>query len=77
MLIDKDFNELRIVKEVFPTSTPLLCKFHVLKWWKTLLKTAKTSDQFMSLEEKNDLMKAFTKLLYVSSDDISKTEEEF
>ena len=77
VLIDKDFNELKIVKEVFPTSTPLLCKFHVLKWWKTLLKTAKTSDQFMSLEEKNDLMKAFTKLLYVSSDDISKTEEEF
>ena len=77
VLIDKDFNELKIVKEVFPTSTPLLCKFHVLKWWKTLLKTAKTSDQFMSLEEKDDLMKAFTKLLYASRDNFSKTEQEF
>ena len=31
----------------------------------------------MSLEEKDDLMKAFTKLLHTSSNDFSRIEQEF
>ena len=39
IILDKDFNELAVIKKVFPTSLPLLCIFHVLKWWQSLLKT--------------------------------------
>jgi hypothetical protein len=31
ILVDKDFNEISILKEVFPNTRILLCEFHVLK----------------------------------------------
>ena len=39
IILDKDFNELAVIKKVFPTSLPLFCIFHMLKWWQFLLKT--------------------------------------
>ena len=60
LMVDKDFNEINIMKKVFPTSRIILCWFHVLKWWKNLLATAKSRDH----EEKSNIMEAFRKLVY-------------
>ena len=68
ILLDKDFNEIQIIRKVFLTSILLLCTFHVLKWWKTLVKSSKTDDNVLGLEKKNELMEAFRDVLYASSD---------
>ena len=40
IIIDKDFTEWAVLKNLFPNSVILLCTFHVLKWWKTMIATA-------------------------------------
>ena len=62
LVIDKDFNELNILKSVFPTSNVLLCRFHVLKYWKTLISTA-----MVEHDRKADIMEAFRSLVFAHS----------
>ena len=59
IMVDKDFHEIKILNEVFKTTTILLCWFHVVKWWKTLIATAK-----VDLEVKAEIHGSFRKLMY-------------
>ena len=76
IILDKDFNELYMIKEVFPGSTPLLCIFHVLKWMKGLIKTAKTDEDVLGFEKKKELMEAFREVLYAKSIDVCQEKKE-
>ena len=62
VMVDKDFAELKALKEVFPTTITLLCWFHVIKWWRNLLKTARVED-----EVRDELEETFVKLVYARS----------
>ena len=42
-MIDKDFTEISTIKKIFPNCIILLCIFHVLKYQKTLISTARCS----------------------------------
>ena len=59
LMIDKDFTEIAVIQKLFPSTTILLCWFHVLKFWKTLLSTARV-DQDVRAE----IMDSLRKLLY-------------
>ena len=73
IILDKDFNELKVINRVFPDTTPLLCLFHVLKWWKGLIKTAKKeTGDILGYDGKKEIMEAFTDLVYAHSSDISQ-----
>ena len=71
ILIDKDFTEIATVKKLFPTSTILLCVFHVLKWMKGVIRTAHRdkleSDNKSQMEEKTNLMTLFKKMMYAKT----------
>lgn len=52
-IVDKDFTEITVLKEVFTRSTILLCLFHLIKYAKNLLTTARVTveinhDEFQS-----------------------------
>ena len=34
IIVDKDFNEIKLLKEIFPNAVILLCTFHVIKFLK-------------------------------------------
>ena len=36
-MVDKDLTNIELLKQFFPKVVVLLCKFHVLKWFKTLV----------------------------------------
>ena len=74
ILLDKDFNEIAVINKVFPNSATFLCIFHVLKWWKGLVKTARTDNECVGFEEKKVIMDQFRAVLYASSE--SSCEEE-
>ena len=74
ILLDKDFNEIAIIRKVFPSSATYLCIFHVLKWWKGLVKTARTDNECVGFEEKKRIMDQFRAVLYATSE--SSCEEE-
>ena len=58
-LIDKDFTEVSSLRKVFPSSTVLLCIFHVLKYIKNLVTTALARQ-----EKKHEIFSQFKKVLY-------------
>ena len=43
IMLDKDFTANHTLAKVFPNSTTLLCLFHRLKWWKSLVNTARAA----------------------------------
>ncbi|XP_077297381.1 uncharacterized protein LOC143919071 [Arctopsyche grandis] len=65
-MIDKDFTEISAIKNVFPTSHILLCKFHIIKYIKKVLSTA-----LCDVVEKRNLLQLFKKVLF------SQTSEEY
>ena len=64
IILDKDFNELAVIKKVFPSSLPLLCIFHVLKWWQSLLKTTTSTNGQLKVEEKKKIMDNFRSVVF-------------
>ena len=61
-VVDKDFNEIFVLKRVFPEAKILLCTFHVLKYEKNLIATV-----LVQVEKKNDIMSSFKEMLYARS----------
>ncbi|EGZ19477.1 hypothetical protein PHYSODRAFT_376136, partial [Phytophthora sojae] len=35
IMVDKDLNEIEVLKSMFPNARILLCHFHVIKWLRT------------------------------------------
>ena len=72
VIIDKDFTEISSLQQIFPTSTILLCWFHVIKWMKGVIRTAHReqlgSDLKKSMEEKENIMKLFKKMIYAKTE---------
>ena len=72
VIIDKDFTEISSLQQIFPTSTILLCWFHVIKWMKGVIRTAHReqlgSDLKESMEEKENIMKLFKKMIYAKTE---------
>ena len=73
ILIDKDFNEMQTLKSVFVTSRILLCHFHVIKWWRSLISSAVSSDSCADpiYERKSVILGKLKELVY------AHTETEF
>ena len=65
LCIDKDFNEIAVLKSVFPSSSIILCWFHVLKFLKTLISTA-----LVEFDQKEEIMEKFRKLLFSHTKEI-------
>jgi hypothetical protein len=76
ILVDKDFNSIRILREVFKSTTVLLCLFHVLKWWKAIIKTSK-NDVMLNKEDKGIIMEAFRDVVYASEENIKDRKDKF
>lgn len=62
-LIDKDFIEIKAIRDIFSSATVLLCKFHVIKYIKRLVSTAYNKQ----IDEKHKILDAFKKCLYAQS----------
>ena len=74
IIVDKDFNEIACLSEVFPNSTILLCTFHVIKYVKGVISTAHgakfdTIPKKEQTEEKEVIMESFNKMLYARTKD--------
>lgn len=63
-IVAKDFTEIAVLREVFVTTTILLCNFYVVKYIKNLLATA-----LITVELKNDLMSKFKTMMYARSNE--------
>ena len=71
IVIDKDFTEMQVLKEIFVNSRVLLCHFHVLKWWKNLINSAITGDQedpVLRYDDKKCLLESFRDLVYAHTE---------
>ena len=55
----QDFTEIKVLQDLFPETHLLLCTFHVIKWFKGLLATSKTS-----VEEKKKMFDSWRELVY-------------
>ena len=65
-IVDKDFNERAIIKELFPTATALICLFHSLRSFKREI-----SDKALGLAEGAQLLlkELFQSMCYARSED--------
>ena len=74
MLIDKDFKEIATIKKVFPSCIYIFCQFHVLKWQKSLISTARSTDVSVKvdLEKKDKIMENLRSYMYSHSKDDAK-----
>ena len=68
-LIDKDFTEVASLKKIFPSSIVLLCIFHALKYFRTLITTALARQ-----EVKVEIFSQFKKVLYSRTEAIFEEE---
>ena len=64
-IVDKDFTEITVLKEVFIQSTILLCTFHVIKYVKNLIATAP-----VTVDIKNSVMTNFKEMVYACTEEI-------
>ena len=62
IIIDKDFTELKSLETVFPLSVILLCLFHVLKYWKSMVSTAS-----VELSVKDKVLELMRSMLYAQT----------
>ena len=65
-IVDKDFNERAIIKELFPTATVLICLFHSLRSFKREI-----SDKALGLAEGAQVLlkELFQSMCYARSED--------
>ena len=65
-IVDKDFNERAIIKELFPTATVLICLFHSLRSFKREI-----SDKVLGLAEGAQVLlkELFQSMCYARSED--------
>ncbi len=68
--MDKDFTQKKVLADEFPNSKVLLCIFHVIKAVKTEI-----AKQNICLEEKQKTLDAFRSILYSTSDEAVKENE--
>jgi len=61
---NKDFNEINVLKKVFPSAAILLCNFHVIKYVKNLIATA-----LVKVEVKDEIMTYFKSMMYARSEE--------
>jgi len=54
-IIDKDLTNINLLEKYFPDTRILLCTFHVIKWFKTLLNTKEILDG-AKLHEKSAML---------------------
>lgn len=64
-IIDKDFTEMKILKELFPTTRILLCLFHVPSYFRSKILTTAAE----SKEKKDDLYEKFVALMNAPDDE--------
>ena len=84
IMLDKDFTANHTLAKVFPNSTTLLCLFHTLKWWKSLVNTARAAameEVPVDIAKKEAIMECFRAVVYAASnedseDKMRKFEEE-
>lgn len=71
-MLDKDFTELSVLAKVFPNSNTLLCLFHVLKYWKSLVNTARAAEDgvIVDCDKKLAIMELFRGIVYEVDSDI-------
>ena len=62
LMVDKDFNEINCLKEVFTKAKVLLCTFHVIKYNK-----GKVQDLEIKRNQKSEIMCIIQKLIYAKS----------
>ena len=65
ILVDKDYNQIKLLREEFPHARVLLCAIHVIKAFKNRL-----AKENLSVEEKNLILDAFKQVLYSKNEDI-------
>ena len=77
-IIDKDFMEISTIKKIFPNCIILLCIFHVLKYQKTLISTARCSSDVtrVDLEKKDSIMESLRSLVYAHTREEAKERSE-
>ena len=59
VMLDKDQNEIAAVRDTLPVANILLCRFHVIKYFKK-----KVSELLLTVDEKNDLFVQLKALVY-------------
>lgn len=57
-VIDKDYKEWRVLQELFPGATIVLCQFHVIKWFKRVITKKKYGVVAASRPAVRDLFRA-------------------
>lgn len=68
VVIDKDYNEWHVLKEILSGSAVVLCQFYVLKW----LKHALTMSRYgVPLSKREEAMETCREMVYASSDEVS------
>ena len=70
-VVDKDFGQLEVLRELFPSAVVLLCVFHAIKFIKTLIATCP-----VVVETKSNLLLQFRRVLYSHTEDIFKLEDQ-
>ncbi|XP_055353268.1 zinc finger SWIM domain-containing protein 3-like [Paramacrobiotus metropolitanus] len=71
IFIDKDFTQIGVLKDLFPTSDLLLCCFHALKSFK-----AKIASEALPVATKTDILHQFKRVMYAYDDEALAVEEE-
>ena len=59
IIIDKDFTEMKILENLFPKASVLLCTFHVIKYLKQ-----KVSGELIPVSQKAKIMAGIKKVIY-------------
>ena len=76
VMVDKDFTELSTIAKVLPTALALICQFHVLKYLRTLISTARAYDRDVKIDEekKRMIMNIIRDMLYALTEDVVKSK---
>ena len=74
-VIDKDFTEQTALETIFPQSKILYCSFHVLKWIKTVIQTARRDNRHLMEEEQKVIDDCFRKFMYNVKEDVEEELE--
>jgi hypothetical protein len=64
IVVDKDFNELTVLRDAFPQADVVLCQFHVQKYLKKIVAHPKFD---ISVQVRKDLHNIFQSVIYAQS----------
>jgi len=70
-IIDKDLTNIDVLSKYYPDATPLLCTFHVIKWFKSLI----IKEVIGSADIREEILNVMKQMVYARNE--SKFEEAF